>query len=283
MSKKLVIKVNNLGTLDEDALARKYEVEQYLWGRIIVASALVFLLIASSIWWFVKPEQTESEVATVMDTSSAVEPVKVAETPAVVEPSVVELSVVEPSVVEPGAATVVETAVVKVVPQIVAKAEVNVEAETEVEPTIAELKAQPMTAAGALESDTETVKTAHNPASDTQITFLTPGIVRAQLTHLLDNEKKPTDVLGSNIRMSDEGLIRVYLYTEIEGLAGKTLYHSWSLNGERMARVRIPVVSNSYRASSSKFIDRMMLGEWQVVIADEGGNRYVEVAFTVSK
>lgn len=52
MSKKLVIKINNLGAIDEDALARKHEVEQLLWGRIVgaIAAGVVLLLLAV---WFV--------------------------------------------------------------------------------------------------------------------------------------------------------------------------------------------------------------------------------------
>jgi hypothetical protein len=48
-----------------------------------------------------------------------------------------------------------------------------------------------------------------------------------------------------------------------------------------MARVRIPVLRDNYRASSSKFIDRMMLGKWQVEITDDAGKRYAEVDFVV--
>ena len=114
------------------------------------------------------------------------------------------------------------------------------------------------------------------------VKLLSPSIVRAQLTHNVVNHE-PVDKLGDVITMNDKGLLRVYLFTEMVQLQGKTLYHNWYRDGKLMAHVRIPVGYVRTRASSSKFIDRYMLGEWSVKVVDENKKEYITARFEVPK
>ena len=81
--------------------------------------------------------------------------------------------------------------------------------------------------------------------------------------------------------MPDSGLIKVMLHTEMHGLAGIRLYHEWSLDGKRQARVRVPVNTAKQTSYSSKFIDKHMLGLWQVKVLDDAGEAYVLADFEV--
>ena len=102
----------------------------------------------------------------------------------------------------------------------------------------------------------------------------------AALTHELD-KGRPTETLGYNIAMTDEGIIRVMLYTEMQNLSGKVLYHDWYMNERLMARVRIPVRASNQNSHSSKFINAQMTGDWTVKVVDDTDELYAEAHFNV--
>jgi len=107
------------------------------------------------------------------------------------------------------------------------------------------------------------------------------GITTAQLTSWVER-RKPVDRLGSVIYQQNDELLRVFLYTEMSGLAGRTLYHRWYLDEKEMAEVVITVRSAEVSASSSKFIDRFMRGNWQVRVTDDLGNLLISASFQVT-
>lgn len=78
-----------------------------------------------------------------------------------------------------------------------------------------------------------------------------------------------------------EGIVKVMLFTEMQGLKGKTLYHEWYRNGVRQARVKIPVNVTTQRSYSSKFINTLMLGDWQVKVVDEHAELFIVADFKV--
>ena len=121
---------------------------------------------------------------------------------------------------------------------------------------------------------------ADRPTSDTPsksvISILSTNIERAQLaSNVIKGEA--VDNIGPVIPMNDKGLIRVYLFMETSGLKGQTLFHDWYWNGKRIAHARIPIKRKDNTASSSKFIDRIMMGHWEVNIVD-GGNKVLAKA-----
>lgn len=106
------------------------------------------------------------------------------------------------------------------------------------------------------------------------------GIARAELAHVL-SDGKPATPLGYNITMSEQGIIKVILYTEMQDLDKRVLYHDWYLEDKRQARVRIPVNVAQQNSYSSKFINTGMLGDWAVKVVDEQGELYAQANFTV--
>lgn len=112
------------------------------------------------------------------------------------------------------------------------------------------------------------------------VSTLHHGLSRAELTMNMDGGE-PGEPVGYRIQMNDEGIIKLILFTEMDGLRGKTLHHEWYRGDARVARVRIPVNVDQQRSHSSKFINRQMLGVWRVKVVDEQGELYAEANFEV--
>lgn len=113
------------------------------------------------------------------------------------------------------------------------------------------------------------------------VTTLHPGIRAATLASSVDAQRQPHDVLGYEVPMNGENLIKVVLHTELQNIEGVTLYHEWHRGDKRYARVRIPVTSGEQGSFSSKFIDKHMTGEWSVRVRDEQGELYAMANFKV--
>ena len=113
------------------------------------------------------------------------------------------------------------------------------------------------------------------------ITSLHPGILNARLASDVDARRQPIDELGYEVSMDEAGLIKVILHTEMQGIAGVTLFHEWFQGDERRARVRIPVNKANQSSFSSKYIDTHMLGDWSIEVRDEQGELYAMASFTV--
>ncbi|AZZ91863.1 DUF2914 domain-containing protein [Hahella sp. KA22] len=122
----------------------------------------------------------------------------------------------------------------------------------------------------------ETVSSGGEP-----VKIFSDAISRAQLTQELD-DSEPTNALRNSIVMNDEGLLRIYLFTEMMDMTGQTLYHDWYRGDKRVARIRIRPHRSPMRASSSKFIDRHMLGQWTVKVTGPEGDILAEAAFSVN-
>ncbi|MCP5163132.1 MAG: DUF2914 domain-containing protein [Hahellaceae bacterium] len=106
-------------------------------------------------------------------------------------------------------------------------------------------------------------------------------VKRIQLTS--DVQKlAPVDTLESSLSMNERGLIKVFLFTELNDLKGKKVSHVWYLNGKRMARVNMGRLStDSARIYSSKYIDKHMTGHWEVKVVENGTNIIATKTFDV--
>ncbi len=112
------------------------------------------------------------------------------------------------------------------------------------------------------------------------VAVLSNNIKRAQLaSNIIGGE--PVDSLGPTIAMNERGLLKVFLFIEASGLNGRLLFHDWYWKGKRMAHTRIPIRRDSQTAASSKFIDRIMTGPWEVHLVDARGNILAKAAFDV--
>ncbi len=119
--------------------------------------------------------------------------------------------------------------------------------------------------------------TSFRPAS----VLITNSAIKAAVLNLSTDKGLPGEVIKQSIVMPEQGLIKVMLSTEMHGMKGKKLFHEWYRNGKRIARVKIPVNTNEQASYSSKFIDKHMIGEWQVKVVDTSAEPYILADFEV--
>ncbi|MGM0769045.1 MAG: DUF2914 domain-containing protein [Pseudomonadota bacterium] len=236
--------------------AEPEEVVVYHWGRIFAALFVLILVVGGIIWGaleiFGTGEQKEA----------------LAENQEVEAPSLPSVYVDQPTSAEPASIQLPKTA----------------SSDSSAEPASPQLARQ-------VSEPVSSVDPADLPAPATEesepsregaasIKLLSDHVIRAQLSTGLE-EKEPIDEIPNAVTMDSDGLIRIYLFTEIQGMEGQLHFHDWYLEDERVARVGIRPSVDPMRASSAKYIDRHMVGDWRVEVVTEGGERLAEGEFSV--
>lgn len=72
----------------------------------------------------------------------------------------------------------------------------------------------------------------------------------------------------------------VAFFTELIGMAGKTITHKWSLDGNAMGEVPISVGADRWRCYSIKTLGPAMVGTWTVTVVDDAGATLAEKTLT---
>lgn len=72
----------------------------------------------------------------------------------------------------------------------------------------------------------------------------------------------------------------VSFFTELIGMAGKTVTHKWSHDGQAMGDVAISVGADRWRCYSTKTLAATMTGTWMVEVVDDAGTKLAEKSFT---
>jgi len=105
-----------------------------------------------------------------------------------------------------------------------------------------------------------------DPQTDQQMETPTGTVVRAVFTSDVV-EREPSDELS---HLANDTR-RVFFFTELGELSGKTVIHRWEFNGKVMAEVPFDVTANRWRVWSSKTLDPLWLGEWTVSVIGMDG------------
>lgn len=136
----------------------------------------------------------------------------------------------------------------------------------------------------ALISEANTALSSASPsagATKTQppiINIHSKDINRAIFSHTLKN-KEPNSIIKDTVLLDKGGLSRVYFFTDVKDRAGDTLTHTWYRNGKKIVKVRTPIGSDTWRCSSSKYLDKTMQGDWEVKITDKKGELVASGSF----
>jgi len=69
---------------------------------------------------------------------------------------------------------------------------------------------------------------------------------------------------------------KVYFFTELRGLNGKSVTHRWEYAGEPHAAITFNIGSDRWRTWSSKNLEPSWTGVWTVSVVDEDGNVLAE-------
>jgi hypothetical protein len=89
-------------------------------------------------------------------------------------------------------------------------------------------------------------------------------------------EREPLDELTTLAAPAET----VTFFTELIGMAGKTVTHKWSLDGQAMGEVAISVGADRWRCYSTKTLGATMTGTWTVTVVDEAGTTLAEKTLT---
>jgi len=260
---KIVIQVNTDSLADANR-SQPREIIEYRWDRIITAAVLLCLLIVGLSWaiiWALKPSSSTPPAAEIQASHSHV----------------------SPSSFDQGSSPTLENPTEKAEETATFAPELDLTLESQALQDSIETPGDSPTQTLADNSivSVDPLPSRAEPIALTTVKTLSNRIRRAQLTTNVVN-REPVDQLPATIPMNEQGLLRIYLFTETAGLEGRTLYHHWYLNGKPMARVQLPGLKQPTTLSSSKFIDRHMTGTWTVKVVDDRNLLLADTKFEVS-
>ena len=113
------------------------------------------------------------------------------------------------------------------------------------------------------------------PTSATNVAAPAGEVKRAQFCTGIA-EREPLDDLTTLAAPAE----KVFFFTELIGMAGKTVTHKWSLDGQAMGEVAISVGADRWRCYSTKTLASTMAGTWKVEVVDDAGNKLAEKTLT---
>ncbi len=274
---RLVIRVNSKQSTEPDELRPSREIIEYHWHRIIAVVLVGLLLIGGVTWltyrWLSGPAQESEQVpatAIFQQDGQASPQVELpqAESAQNKAPQQADTAVEQESQTNDALPADIATKSDSAKPVAPTRAET---------PTVAPTVTDSSTAAN-VESRPQATPGNSTPA---KVVVHSKSVKRAQLTTNVVNDA-PVDQLNAVVPMNEQGLLRIYLFTETSGLQDRNLFHYWYRNGKQMAKVRMPTSRKPVIASSSKFIDRYMTGQWEVKVMDDRNNLLATAHFTVT-
>ena len=272
------------------------EVVVYLWGRIFAALFVLILVVGGIIWGaleiFGTGEQNEPLAENQEGEAPPLPPVFVDESSSSAEPVSIQLPTTasrEQSEADanPGMPDETRSDQTEITETPAAVSETAAEAPTSdssAEPAPPQVASQVSEPVSTVDPDSLPAPAAGEsepPREDTaSVERLSDHIIRAQLSTGLE-DKEPIDEIPNVLTMDSDGLIRIYLFTEIQGMEGQLHFHDWYLEDERVARVEIRPSVDPMRASSAKYIDQHMVGDWRVEVVTEEGELLAKGEFSV--
>ncbi|MCY7296255.1 DUF2914 domain-containing protein [Alteromonas sp. a30] len=90
-------------------------------------------------------------------------------------------------------------------------------------------------------------------------------IARSQLTSAIE-AREPTDDLTDFVQGKAGEITTVYFFNHVTKMNGQTVVHKWFLNGEEKAVVQLPIGSDNWRTYSSKRLNSVLQGQWEVQV-----------------
>ncbi|MBT3045469.1 MAG: DUF2914 domain-containing protein [Candidatus Thiodiazotropha sp.] len=91
-------------------------------------------------------------------------------------------------------------------------------------------------------------------------------VARAQFTTEIVN-REPVD----QVVKLDSQVTRVFFFTDLRNLQGRTIIHRWEFEGEVVSEVEFNVAGPRWRVYSAKSLNPGESGKWTVFVIDESG------------
>lgn len=108
------------------------------------------------------------------------------------------------------------------------------------------------------------------------------AVARAYLTTGIRG-REPVDTITSGFNFPSEDGREFFYFTELQGLAGKTVVHRWERDGRFEGDVNFPVGSNRWRVYSTKKIAPDLDGVWTVTVRTKDGRTLAATEFVVRR
>lgn len=105
-------------------------------------------------------------------------------------------------------------------------------------------------------------------------------VVRSLLTNKVINNE-PIDLISSPILVEKDNVRRLYYFTELKDMSGKTIYHNWIYKGKSVFRKKVNINGNRWRVTTQKKLDNTLLGDWKVILTDSNDQLLHEIKFEV--
>jgi hypothetical protein len=91
-------------------------------------------------------------------------------------------------------------------------------------------------------------------------------VARAQFTTEISN-REPVD----QVVTVDEQATKIYFFTDLRNLQGRTVTHRWEFEGKVVSEVKFNVGGPRWRVYSVKTLNPAESGKWTVFVIDESG------------
>jgi hypothetical protein len=109
----------------------------------------------------------------------------------------------------------------------------------------------------------------------------TPSAHVAQIVISSEAARYGDDPISSPIVLAGGQEKRLVLYTDLRGLAGRTVSHRWQHEGRTVAVIPFKVGGDRWRVHSNKRVSSGMKGEWQALVVDSDGTVLASRSFVV--
>lgn len=115
------------------------------------------------------------------------------------------------------------------------------------------------------------IDTATSPLTLAQSAIVSPRVKRLLITDGVESNEPQGDISAIRQRSKVKGLLKIYAFSEVQNLQGKTLHYRWLHSGKLIADVKVKVRSNSWRSHASKYVNSQMRGNWRVELKSSEG------------
>lgn len=105
-------------------------------------------------------------------------------------------------------------------------------------------------------------------------------VVRGSLAKYI-RRKEPYGKIALPLQLDEHGKQTIYYFTELQDMAGKTIYHEWLYKGKSLFKRPIRITQQSWRTTTHKTIRGTAPGDWTVRVIGENGEIMHQIDFKV--
>lgn len=239
---------------------------EYHWGRIFAALLIVIVLLASVIYWFSRPKHNDFN-----DASTSL-PTPVKQTPDSAHTLSKPLSH-QTSETEEAKQPHHSDSATQPLEQIEQTPHVT-------QTNTIDTQTGDKNPSNSTNTETETASAVlMRHVKEMKVTLHSKHVKRFVLTQGIKN-KEPLGEQSNAFKADKNGLITLYAFSEVAGLKDQHLEYRWIYQGKKVAKVNVGVWGDKWRSSSSKFVNRTMLGSWRLEL-HSGQKLLANMTFTV--